>query len=83
MHKEVSSNFAYSFIRGFMAMTPEEIKKRQDLIKQEKEVISKINDTSLIQKHVRDNKKKHNEQIEQENPQKKVATPPPLSDKNL
>lgn len=67
-----------------MKMTPEEEKRRQEVAEQQKKIIAQLNDTTDLQRRIREGKKKHNELMEQltELPLEKVATPP-QSESNL
>jgi hypothetical protein len=59
-----------------MAITPEEKKKRQAVLESEKQIISKLNDTSEIRDRIRRDKLSNNYEVERvEGPQRKVAAP--------
>lgn len=49
-----------------MPITPEEKKRREDILQNEKQVISQLNDLTDLQKRLRDGKAKNNLNIENE-----------------
>lgn len=67
-----------------MAITPEEKKKRQAILEGEKQVISKLNDTSEVRERLRRDKNLNNQEVEQvEGEHRKIASPSPQTDKSI